>query len=281
MVGRMMLFGPVSLAVLVAAFTSSIGSSRAERATNACITKPNTTAPQNSHWYYRFDRVANRRCWYLGPESMKMRASASPNRPASSRTSPQLPRQQSAEPIRIDAAKDRVAVASIHRPESTPSSAATAELAPMGITEGEQHSLTHAPEERSLILVNDSAAVDEPALLRSGANADHDNMLAWLVTLVALAIIVARRIRSFFAVRRLRLCRSRLRQQWTDSIGSREDVSATPARAAEGERVPCSHAGGNLALGRGRPQLSGLGKREREVEQRWRQLLHDRQPRAA
>jgi hypothetical protein len=30
-----------------------------------CLTAPNSSAPPNSHWYYRTDRVQQRKCWYL------------------------------------------------------------------------------------------------------------------------------------------------------------------------------------------------------------------------
>jgi hypothetical protein len=31
-----------------------------------CLTAPNSTAPPNSHWYYRTDRTQERKCWHLG-----------------------------------------------------------------------------------------------------------------------------------------------------------------------------------------------------------------------
>jgi len=30
-----------------------------------CVTAPNSSAPQNSHWYYRTDRAKQRKCWSL------------------------------------------------------------------------------------------------------------------------------------------------------------------------------------------------------------------------
>jgi hypothetical protein len=30
-----------------------------------CLTAPNSSAPPNSHWYYRTDRTQQRKCWYL------------------------------------------------------------------------------------------------------------------------------------------------------------------------------------------------------------------------
>ena len=38
------------------------------RAGDDCLAGPNTATPQDSHWYYRVDRLTHRECWYLGPE---------------------------------------------------------------------------------------------------------------------------------------------------------------------------------------------------------------------
>ena len=75
---------PVILAVLVAvaALTARLG-----RAADDCISQPNSAAPQGSHWYYRVDRTANRRCWFLGAEGAKVRV-ASPKRLPSAKPSP-------------------------------------------------------------------------------------------------------------------------------------------------------------------------------------------------
>ena len=45
---------------------------------------------QGSHWYYRVDRTANRRCWFLGPEGLKVRQAESPKRLLSVTSTPQL-----------------------------------------------------------------------------------------------------------------------------------------------------------------------------------------------
>ena len=57
---------PIILAVLVAATGAA---STATRAAGDCLAAPNATAPQSSHWYYRVDRAAHRKCWYLGPQA--------------------------------------------------------------------------------------------------------------------------------------------------------------------------------------------------------------------
>ncbi len=47
-----------------------IGTAHAEdkRAEENCLAAPNTPAPRGSHWYYRTDRVNQRKCWYLRTE---------------------------------------------------------------------------------------------------------------------------------------------------------------------------------------------------------------------
>jgi len=72
------IFIPAMLAILVLVSTARSGG--AEPATDDCIAKPNSAPPQGSHWYYRVDRAANRRCWFLGPEGLKLRQAESPKR---------------------------------------------------------------------------------------------------------------------------------------------------------------------------------------------------------
>lgn len=37
-----------------------------------CLGKPTTAAPRGSHWFYRTERPSGRRCWFLGPDTMKV-----------------------------------------------------------------------------------------------------------------------------------------------------------------------------------------------------------------
>jgi hypothetical protein len=64
------LFMPLGT-VLVTAQTSL-----AEPAADECKTKPGSSAPPGSHWYYRINRTDQRRCWFLGPEGAKVRSQA-------------------------------------------------------------------------------------------------------------------------------------------------------------------------------------------------------------
>jgi hypothetical protein len=71
---RMTIFVTAILVIVVAAVALTARTSIAERAADECITKPNSTPPQGSHWYYRVDRATRRQCWYLGAEGEKVRA---------------------------------------------------------------------------------------------------------------------------------------------------------------------------------------------------------------
>src|SRR6516165_8884173 len=64
------LFMPLGT-VLVTAQTSL-----AEPAADECKTKPGSSAPPGSHWYYRINRTDQRRCWFLGPEGAKVSSQA-------------------------------------------------------------------------------------------------------------------------------------------------------------------------------------------------------------
>jgi hypothetical protein len=83
---------------------------QASRAADDCLAKPNATAPQGSHWYYRVDRTTHRQCWFLGPEVGKLRPharqGASPVRPRPSKVSAQPAPQAPAQAITSEATGD-------------------------------------------------------------------------------------------------------------------------------------------------------------------------------
>src|SRR5437773_1944924 len=72
----MMLLVPAILIVPLATDLVTVQPSRAEPAVNECKTKPDSSAPAGSHWYYRVNRADQRHCWYLGPEGAKVRSQA-------------------------------------------------------------------------------------------------------------------------------------------------------------------------------------------------------------
>jgi hypothetical protein len=72
----------IILASLVAA---TAGASGVARAGDDCLAAPNASAPPGSHWYYRFDRAAHRKCWYVGAQGAKVRRAAAAPPPAAAR----------------------------------------------------------------------------------------------------------------------------------------------------------------------------------------------------
>jgi|SRR5215472_17494203 len=46
---------------------STFGASPRASAAGAadCLTEPDSSTPQNGHWYYRIDRATQRKCWHL------------------------------------------------------------------------------------------------------------------------------------------------------------------------------------------------------------------------
>ena len=76
MLRAMMFFVPTILVVPIVAILSTAQTSLAEPAADECKTEPGSSAPAGSHWYYRINRADQRRCWFLGPENMKVRSQA-------------------------------------------------------------------------------------------------------------------------------------------------------------------------------------------------------------
>lgn len=85
---RMTIFVTAILVIVVGAVSLTARTSIAQRADDECITRPNATPPQGSHWYYRIDRATRKQCWYLGPEGEKVRT-----RQIVSRTRSSAPKQ--------------------------------------------------------------------------------------------------------------------------------------------------------------------------------------------
>ena len=61
---------PAVFAAFLVALTVTVLQSGSVRAAD-CIAGPNSHAPQGSHWYYRIDRVKQRKCWYFRPRARK------------------------------------------------------------------------------------------------------------------------------------------------------------------------------------------------------------------
>jgi hypothetical protein len=72
----MMFFVPAILFMLLGTVLVTAQTSLAEPAADECKTKPGSSAPPGSHWYYRINRTDQRRCWFLGPQGAKVRSQA-------------------------------------------------------------------------------------------------------------------------------------------------------------------------------------------------------------
>ncbi|MEA2877054.1 MAG: hypothetical protein QOF14_2250 [Hyphomicrobiales bacterium] len=71
-------FGAVAALLSFSAIPTSSGS-----AAETCIAAPNAPAPQGSHWYYRLERATQRKCWRLvkldrEPQGVAKQAAAAP-----------------------------------------------------------------------------------------------------------------------------------------------------------------------------------------------------------
>jgi hypothetical protein len=69
--------------ILIAATADATGAARGED----CLAGPNAQSPQGRHWYYRVDRAAHRKCWYLG-DLKRHRAAAVQTNTARRRVAP-------------------------------------------------------------------------------------------------------------------------------------------------------------------------------------------------
>jgi len=68
---------PAAIAALVATLAPTLPLEPAHAAED-CLAAPNSNAPQGSHWYYRTDRVAKKKCWYVS-QSGVARAAVAPD----------------------------------------------------------------------------------------------------------------------------------------------------------------------------------------------------------
>jgi hypothetical protein len=71
-----MFFVPAILIMPLASMSATAQTRLAEPAADECKTKLDSPAPSGSHWYYRVNRTDQRQCWYLGPQSRKVRSQA-------------------------------------------------------------------------------------------------------------------------------------------------------------------------------------------------------------
>jgi hypothetical protein len=129
---RMTIFVTAILVIVAAAVSLTARTSIAQRAADECITKPNSTPPQGSHWYYRIDRATRKQCWYLGAEGEKVRARRAGSR-FKSAAAPKETRPPTAETS--DETTEAAAPVKIASADATPAPTIAGE-APAGVPAG-------------------------------------------------------------------------------------------------------------------------------------------------
>jgi hypothetical protein len=67
---------PKAVAASVVALAAASLSHASQAAPETCLSAPSGASPQGQHWYYRFDRVTRRKCWYLHETAAMGRADA-------------------------------------------------------------------------------------------------------------------------------------------------------------------------------------------------------------
>src|SRR5215510_13423436 len=125
----------ISLAAASVTMRSSFAQAAAQAATPAeaeeCLSKPGATAPQGSHWFYRIKRPDGRRCWYLGAEGARGRATTARTtpKPIRHRTAVQTDDASAAQIASAGVASDQDASAPPARisADAAPAPAATAD----------------------------------------------------------------------------------------------------------------------------------------------------------
>jgi hypothetical protein len=70
-----MIWATIAIAVVgIAASGHAQTTAQPKAEADECLSRPGKTTPKGSHWFYRIERPSQRRCWYLGPASQKVRA---------------------------------------------------------------------------------------------------------------------------------------------------------------------------------------------------------------
>ena len=217
---RMTVLASATLAVLACALVLSVNSSSGQAAADNCLAQPNAAPPQGSHWYYRVDKVGNRRCWYLGPKDAKPRQAWSPKpqsalNPAPKPASQPMATATAATPAQLVArAADASATSS-----ALPASADAVDGEPASAINGAgEHAGMH-PEENMPLTVLTAADLDAAEGL-PGWSPTSAPRLVYVAAALALLMIV-RKVFRLFAIRRLRRRRLALREQWNQERATR------------------------------------------------------------
>ena len=147
-------FVPAILVVPLATALVTVQTSRAEPTVDECKTKPDSSAPAGSHWYYRVNRADQRHCWYLGPEGAKVRSQAREGASHISRATGTAAREDSPETTQA------------MPPPMEPVQRTTAENASVAVAKDLAASSSNLPKTPDL-------TVQEPATLSNRDTKDH------------------------------------------------------------------------------------------------------------
>jgi hypothetical protein len=219
---RMTVLASAALAVLVCALVLSVNSSSGQAAADNCLAKPNAAPPQGSHWYYRVDKVGNRRCWYLGPKDAKPRQAWSPKPQPALNPQPKTASQlmataAAATPAQLVArAADASATLS-----ALPASADAVDSEPASAIDGAgEYAAMHPEDDMPLTLPVLTATDLDAAEGLPGWSPKSEPRFVYVAAALALLMIV-RKVFRLFAVRRLRRRRLALREQWNEERATR------------------------------------------------------------
>jgi len=112
---------PAVVAIVLAAAGMTAPASHAETQGKACLSTPGKATPQGKHWYYRWDRVNRRKCWYLGEAGKTTRPDPGEVAPAAEAPTPAArPRAAAAPPPRAESAIPPQAGATAQPSDETP-----------------------------------------------------------------------------------------------------------------------------------------------------------------
>lgn len=67
---------PAILVVMPATAALTAQTTTVEATADACRTRPGSATQPGAHWYYRVNRIDNRRCWFLSSQQVAMRSHA-------------------------------------------------------------------------------------------------------------------------------------------------------------------------------------------------------------
>jgi hypothetical protein len=172
-------------------------------ASDECLAGPNRSPPEGMHWYYRVDRAAHRKCWYLGEQGTKVRhaARAKPVRAARARpeTVDTTPARSDPQPVATTALRpEDLALPRATDPAASSRTTEAPSAALDGSTGEETQQVSAAANEPIMpsleAPVNASAAEPVAPAVPSAPPVSSKLMLALLGGALALAAVIGRAI---------------------------------------------------------------------------------------